>query len=68
MPLLGEPRTRKLNKRIMKQFEAAVQKHLRANVELYTGRDPDFDLEEWLAPGQLHLVSPRLACSTPCCV
>jgi len=32
---LGENRTRKLNKKIMKAFELAVRKHLRENAAMY---------------------------------
>ena len=52
---LGKPRTRQLNKRVMKAFELAVRKHLRENQKEYEEYDGDFDIDDWLMDGKLHL-------------
>jgi hypothetical protein len=52
---MGVPRTYALNKATMAKFELATKAHMQAEKVKYAAADPDFDLEKWLQPNQLHL-------------
>ena len=52
--LLGELRTRRLNRAIMAKFEKELKAHLKEKQDEYSAKDDDFDLNTWLAPGQIH--------------
>jgi hypothetical protein len=60
----GQLRTSKLNQATMKRFERALKAHLLtpAAQRKYTAKDADFDVNEWLVEGKIHIAHhPALA-------
>lgn len=52
---LGQLRTGKLNKTVLAKMEKKVITELTQNTAKYAKDNPDFDLQRWLKPNQLHL-------------